>query len=209
MNRNELRASYDTVAEAYSANFFDELSRKSFDRGLLTEFAQAHGGGTILDVGCGPGHVARYLAESSVKSEGLDLSPQMVKVAQRLSPDLTFQVGDMHSLPFEDRSLSGVVAFYSLIHIPRHDVVAVLKEFCRVLQAQGGLLLAVHGGTGEVRSEEFQGHRVPFEATLFELEELQSLIDEAGFTTRRAIERPPYEFEHQTQRIYVWGLVPI
>ena len=62
-----LAAKYDRVAEKYAAAFFDELERKPFDRALLDRFAAAVAGrGRVCDVGCGPGHVGRYLAARGV-----------------------------------------------------------------------------------------------------------------------------------------------
>src|SRR5438270_11502302 len=78
MEADSVRSSYNTVAGAYADAFFDELTRKPFDRQLLDEFAAQCGSvGFVLDIGCGPGHVARYLHESGLRSGGLDLSPEM------------------------------------------------------------------------------------------------------------------------------------
>jgi SAM-dependent methyltransferase len=203
MQPDELKASYDAVAEAYAETFFDELSRKPFDRGLLDAFATLAAGATALDVGCGPGHVGRYLSDRGVDVVGVDLSPAMVEIARRLNPALRFELADMRSLPMEDGAVGAIVAFYSLIHIPRAEVPAVLGEFRRVLAPSGQVLLAVHGGSGTVTSAEFLGKRVPFEATLFANDELVELVSNAGFEVTGATVRNPYEFEHPTPRLYV------
>ena len=46
--------------------------------------------GVIADIGCGPGQIARYLADHGAQAMGIDLSPEMVRLAQRLSPDIPF-----------------------------------------------------------------------------------------------------------------------
>lgn len=199
-----MKDSYDAVADAYAAEFFDELSRKPFDRQLLDAFAaDCQGRGTVLDVGCGPGHVARYLSERGAKAAGFDLSTAMVELARKLNPSLEFSAGDMRALGVPDGSLTGIVAFYSLIHIPRQEVAGVLDGFRRALIEDGRLLLAVHGGTGSIHRDEFLGHAVPFEATLFSLGEIVSLVETAGFWVDEARQRVPYEFEHPTPRIYI------
>lgn len=203
MQPHEIRSSYEVVAEKYAATFFDELSRKPFDRELLDGFAALVPHAKALDVGCGPGHVGRYLSEGGMDVVGVDLSPAMIEVARRLNPAMRFEVGDMRSLPVGDRTTDAVVAFYSLIHIAREEVPAVLTEFRRVLTPSGRLLLAVHGGTGTVSRSEFMGEPVPFEATLFEKDELTELIRASGFQVTRSTVRPPYEFEYQTPRLYL------
>jgi SAM-dependent methyltransferase len=204
LGADALRASYDVVADAYVREFFDELSRKPFDRALLDAFAAAcPTPGLVLDVGCGPGHVARYLSERGVTAAGVDLSPAMVAVARRLNPDLEFSEADMRALPFGSESLAGIAAFYSVIHIPRTEVPEVLTEFRRVLVDYGRLLLSVHGGAGIVRRDDFLGQPAPFEATLFSLSEIAAMVEQAGFWVDEAHQRAPYDFEHPTPRIYV------
>lgn len=204
LTTDAIQASYDAVAEAYAEEFFDELSRKPFDRELLDRFAASCArGGLVLDVGCGPGHVANYLMDDGVEAAGIDLSPEMIEVARRLTPRVAFTVGDMRHLPWADGALGGLTAFYSLIHIPRADVPSVLAEFRRVLAPEGRLLVAVHGGSGTIHRDRFLEHDVPFEATLFALGELVTLVEAAGFRVDTAHQRPPYEFEHPTMRVYV------
>lgn len=109
----------------------------------------------------------------------------------------------MRSLPMADGGTDAIVAFYSLIHIPREEVPTVLEEFRRVLKPNGRVLLAVHGGTGKVTRSEFMGEPVPFEATLFDEDELGEMLGAAGFDAVSATIRQPYEFEFQTPRMYV------
>jgi len=74
---------YDRVAGAYAERYFTELERKPFDRELLDRFAaDLRGRGPVCDLGCGPGHVGRYLAERGVEVIGVDLSPGMVALAR-------------------------------------------------------------------------------------------------------------------------------
>jgi SAM-dependent methyltransferase len=201
MQPDDLRSSYDAVAAAYAETFFNELSRKPFDRGLLDAFAASAPGSTALDIGCGPGHVGRYLSDRGLEVVGVDLSPAMVEIARRLNAAMRFELADMRSLPMGDGAVGAIVAFYSLIHIPHAEVPAVLSEFRRVLAPSGRVLLAVHGGSGTITSAEFLGQQVPFEATLFETDELVDLITAAGFEVTNATVRAPYE--SQTPRLYV------
>ena len=198
--------SYDRVAELYASRFFTELDRKPFDRELLDRYAEAvRGRGKVLELGCGPGHVSRYLSARGVDVSGLDLSPEMIDVARRLNSGITFERGNMMELEHADSSLAGIVAFYSLIHLARSDVPRALAGFDRVLEPDGVLLIAVHGGDGEIHEEQFLGEPVAFDATLFQPEELRSLFSEAGFAVKEVHARSPYEQEYPTQRIYVWA----
>jgi trans-aconitate methyltransferase len=58
----DVRTSYDRVADEYVARIYGELQHKPFDREMLDRFAaRVKPHGLICDLGCGPGHVARYL----------------------------------------------------------------------------------------------------------------------------------------------------
>lgn len=61
----------------------------------------------------------------------------------------------------------------------------------------------LHGGSGTITTQDFMGKQAPFEATLFERDELVHLVTAAGFEVTAATVRAPYEFESQTQRLYV------
>src|SRR5436309_2793798 len=91
-----LRASYDAVAAAYVEHIYAELAQKPLDRHLLNRFAEeVRERGTVGDLGCGPGHVARYLHDQGVRMLGVDISPEMVRWATQLNPDIAFRVGDI------------------------------------------------------------------------------------------------------------------
>jgi trans-aconitate methyltransferase len=60
----DVRGSYDSAAAAYAEHLASELANKPLDRHLLNRFAEdVRGRGRVADLGCGPGHVTRYLRE--------------------------------------------------------------------------------------------------------------------------------------------------
>jgi SAM-dependent methyltransferase len=200
----DLVASYDRAAERYAEMFADELERKPFDRALLEEFAlEVRGSELVCDLGCGVGHISRYLKARGVSIFGIDLSPRMIEIASQLNPDIPFRQGDMLALDLHDQALTGVVAFYSLIHFDREAVRSALKEINRVLHPDGRLLLSVHGGEGEIHTDEFLGLPVSLDVTLFQLEEIGGYVEQADFSVDKITARPPYDFEYQSTRIYV------
>jgi SAM-dependent methyltransferase len=203
----DMAATYDAVAEDYAAAFAGELAGKPFDRNLLDEFAAAvRGRGPVLDVGCGSaGHVTRYLADQGVDAAGVDLSPQVIEVARRYQPRLSFEVADMRELPAADGSLAGIVAFYSVIHLPAGQVPAALAEFRRVLAPGGALLIAMHGGAGVVSADNWFGRNVQVRASRWSLAELVAVTEATGFTIVRQCARQPYPSEHPTERLYIWA----
>lgn len=198
---------YDPVAEEYAGVYFGELAHKPFDRDLLDRFAQAvRGLGPVCDLGCGPGQIARYLHGRGADAFGIDLSPANIAVAQRLNPGMHFEVGDMRALSAADGTWGGIAAFYSVIHIPRQQVVETLKEFRRVLRPGGSLLLAFHIGDEVVHLDELWGKSVSLDFYFFTLAEMEGYLRRVEFEILDILERPPYEgVEHPSQRGYIWA----
>jgi SAM-dependent methyltransferase len=205
-----LRESYDCLASEYVERIYGELAHKPLDRQLLDRFAAEVGPtGPACDVGCGPGQVARYLRDRGVDISGVDLSPRMVEEAGRLNPGMEFVQGDMRALDFADGSLAGVVAFYSIIHLPRGDVADTLRELGRVLRPGGLLLVAFHAGTDDLHVDELWGQKVSIDCSFFTTAEMVDYLAEAGFDLEEAVERDPYpDVEYPSRRSYIFARPP-
>lgn len=162
-------------------------------------------------MGYGPGHVARYLRGAGLaKVSGLDLSPRMVEEAQRLNPDISFQVGNMLALDLPDQCLAGIVAFYAIVNIPPESLPTVFREMWRVLLLSGRLLLSFHIGDERMHPEEFLGQPISMDFFLFQPAVIVKQIEAAGLAVDDVIERGPYapEVEYQSRRAYILARKP-
>jgi SAM-dependent methyltransferase len=202
-----IRESYDRLAEEYARRIFDELQHKPLDRELLDRFAkQTKGQGDVCDMGCGPGHVARYLRDAGASVFGLDLSPGMLEQARKLGPDIPFREGNMLSLDIADGTLAGIAAFYAIVNIPKQSLPLVFREMERVLHSGGLLLLAFHAGDEVLHEEELWGHKLSMEFLFFQPSEIKLDLETAGFTIEEIVEREPYpEVEYQSRRAYIFA----
>ena len=202
---DRVEASYDALAAEYALRLGDELGHKPFDRAILEEFGRrVSPTGLVCDLGCGPGHLARFLRERGARVFGLDVSAGMLVEARRLNPELAFVRGTMESLGIGDATLAGVVAFYSLIHFDAAQLAAALAEMERVLCDDGLLLTAFHTGGGLLHTTELWGYAVDLTATLFPTQVVVGGLVRAGFAIEKAVEREPYpEVEYPSRRAYI------
>jgi SAM-dependent methyltransferase len=202
--------SYNKVAREYAEQYKDEMDFKPFDRLCLDRLAHSVGElGPICDMGCGPGQIARYLKRQGVKALGVDLSPAMIREAQRLNPEIYFHQGDMLDLPDPDDSWGGIAAFYCLIHIPRPQVVGALRELRRVLKPGGVLLAAFHIGEKIEHLDELWGEEVNLDFAFYLPNEMEIWLEEAGFELEETLVREPNpEVEVATQRAYIFARKP-
>jgi ubiquinone/menaquinone biosynthesis C-methylase UbiE len=206
-----IRESYDRLADEYARHLFHELQNKPLDRELLNRFAaEVTGRGQVCDMGCGPGHVARYLRNAGVTVFGLDLSTGMLEQARQLNPDISFKEGNMLALEFADGTLAGVSAFYSIVNIPQESLPPLFREMERVLQPGGMLLLAFHMGNEVVEVKELWDQPVSLDFFYFEPSVIRRQMENAGLRIEEVIERGPYapEVEHQSRRAYIFARKP-
>jgi SAM-dependent methyltransferase len=133
--------------------------------------------GAVLDVGCGPGHLTGYLRSLGVDALGVDLVPEFIAHAKAAHPTGRYQLGSMNSLDAGNDSLAGVLAWFSLIHLPPRDLDGVLAELRRVL-APGGTLVAGFFEGDEVAAFD---HKVAT-AYRWPADEFAERLSRAGFT---------------------------
>lgn len=206
-----IRASYDRVAAEYAHRLSGELAHKPVDRQLLDRFAaRVRGKGHVCDLGCGPGHVARYLKDAGLPASGIDLSPSMVAQARELHPDIPFREGNMLGLDLPPAYLGEIVSFYSIIHFPQNLLHSVFLDMARVLKPQGVALVAFHQGKQIVHRDEMWGETVSLDFHFFPCSAVVARMEQAGFRVQEIVEREPYapEVEHQSRRAYILALRP-
>jgi SAM-dependent methyltransferase len=202
---NVIRRDYDALAEDYARHIYEELQHKPLDRELLTRFARSVRG-EICDLGCGPGHVARFFHEAGAKVFGVDLSPGMVEQAQRLNPGIEFREGNLFALELADESLAGVVLFYSIVNLQKRVLPAVFREVARVLGPGGRVMVAFHTGDEVLAEKELWGHAISMDFVLLPPKEICRQMEEAGLVVEEVVERGPYpEVEYPSHRAYVFG----
>lgn len=179
------RSSYDTDASGYADKVRGLLGESPYLRASLALFAEmvrGAGGGPVADIGCGPGYVTAHLHDADVDVFGIDLSPEMVAIARRDHPHLRFDVGTMTDLDLADHSVAGIVAFWSVIHIPDHAMPGVFREFRRVLRPQCPLLVGFHvGDDTQHTSEGYTGRPIDVDSHHRQPSQVMAWLRDAGF----------------------------
>ncbi len=133
-------AGYDAIAEEFldwSLKVVDPVR----DRLFAELVARLPEGAAVLDIGCGAGIPWTRALADRFDVTGIDISSRQVEAARLNVPVATFIVGDISSASFEARSLGGIIAFYSIAHLPVDEHGPLLDRLARWLRP-GGLLLA-------------------------------------------------------------------
>jgi SAM-dependent methyltransferase len=178
---------YDQVAERYQ-QWPTRLARAE-ERQRYTDFiiGQLPARANVLELGCGVGlPTTRNLAQH-FQVTGVDLSARHIELARQNVPEATFLQGDMTALAFLPASFDAVVAFYSIIHVPRDEQPKLFRDIFGWLKP-GGLFMATMGmeDVPEQILPDFLG--APMYWSHFDSQTNQRLVQEAGLQIVRACE---------------------
>jgi SAM-dependent methyltransferase len=129
-------AGWETRAETYD-HYWAALTGRLSDP--LLDAVGAGPGLRLLDVACGPGHLAARAATRGATAVGVDIAEAMIGLARRRFPQAEFRQADAQSLPYPDGSFDAVVANLAVPHLGRPE--QAVAEFRRVLVPDGRLAL--------------------------------------------------------------------
>ena len=184
--RERVQAQFGRAAEAYVAS---PSHAQGASLGRLVELAALLPSHRVLDVATSVGHTALAVAPHVAYVLGVDLTPEMLQVAQRLARErevnnVEFRRGDAEALPVDDASFDRVVCRIALHHFPNPVVAA--REMARAL-APGGRVVLVDNIVPQSPAaaafiNRFETLRDPSHHWLFPLTTLAGLFRAAGLT---------------------------
>lgn len=181
---DEIRRAYEVMAERYIELFASSTQVHADDLALITRHLSIRPG-AVLDVGCGPGHLTAHLRSLDIDAIGIDLVPDFIDRARTTYPDGRYELGSMHRLPARDHSVAGILAWYSLIHVPPDDLDGVLAELRRASIPAGTLIAGFFDGDELAAFE----HKVTT-AYYWPADEFAARLRRAGFAEVERMQRP-------------------
>lgn len=179
----QVRRSYRDVADRYTVLFGSTAQMHADDLALIVRHLSIRHG-LVLDVGCGPGHLTAHLRSLGVDAAGVDLVPEFIDIARTAHPAGRFEVGSVLELAAPDHSVAGILAWYSLIHLPPEDLGDALAELHRVIVPGGTLVVGFFDGDRRAAFD----HQV-VTAYSWPVDDLSDRLSQAGFA----------EFERETR----------
>jgi SAM-dependent methyltransferase len=177
------RSFYNKHASSYVVN-----TKAMFDHEWLEEFAKLlPGNAKVLDVGCAGGRDSIWFTDKGFEVYGIDLSPEMIRLAKAADTRPKFSVMDLLALEFPSAFFDGVWGSCVLLHVPRNLLRSAITELCRVTKPLGYIYVLVKGGQteGMEKDDRYEGDE-KF-ASYFEEEEIaQSFVDVGARIIRRS-----------------------
>jgi SAM-dependent methyltransferase len=136
---------WSTRADSYDS-YFGPITNQAIGP-IVSAFGRVDGR-EILDVGCGPGHLAAALARHGAAVEGIDFAGSMVAKAKANHPGIRFREADAEALPYAKGSFDHVACAFGVMHFARPDV--AIAEAFRVLRSGGRYVFTQWAGNDDV-----------------------------------------------------------
>lgn len=184
-HRRTVESGYDQMAEQYLATKDpeDPLALEALEDLATLLPSEA----AVLDLGCGAGvPVTRWLADRGFAVTGVDVSAKQLELARTNVPEGTFFKADMTEVVFAPESFEAVVAFHSIIHVPRTEHPTLLESIHRWLEPGGSLLATMAVADYEGRDEDWEGWGAPMVWSHYGRNANVAMLREAGFQMRYA-----------------------
>lgn len=145
MDKKEMvKVGYNEAAETLEKIFGIDREEEEEEVKVLSDFSsRIPSNSRVLDAGCGNGAYSRILSET-FEVIGVDISEKQIELAIQNTPKAEFFCQDMTKLTFPDEYFNGILAYYSIIHVPREEHHELLKDFHRMLQINGNILMTFH-----------------------------------------------------------------
>jgi SAM-dependent methyltransferase len=127
----------------YQKPYYDPAAMREFGVALRVLQQWIPAGGSLLDLGCGPGWSSLFLARAGWNVVGVDISERMIEIARERAAQervaVDFAIADLEELRLEKRDFDGVLIFDALHHCPKYD--QVVARACAHLKPGGYLLV--------------------------------------------------------------------
>ena len=191
---------YDAIAERYYA-WSDARPSATRRRWLARALELIPPGADVLELGCGAGVPMTRALAAGRRVTGVDISARQIELARAAVPEATFVHADMTALDLAPASFDAVVAFYSLTHVPRADLPALLASVRGWLRP-GGVFLASMGAQDASDEVEEDWLGAPMFFSHHGAKKNRAMVRRAGFELEEAVVEAEPEDRHDA--LFLW-----
>lgn len=102
----------------------------------------------VLEIGCGPGNITRYILSKrpDLKIYGIDIAPNMIKLAKENNPTANFKVMDCREIEFLTKTYDAILCGFCMPYLSENDCNKLIKDSTTLLNSNGVLYFSTIEG---------------------------------------------------------------
>ncbi len=200
--KNQIWETWNSLASAYRDKFmtltlYDDSYQFFCD--LLKGEKQAH----ILEIGCGPGNITRYLQENlpNSKIKAIDFAPSMIQLASQLNPKVEFEVMDCRQVNQIADKFEAIVCGFCMPYLTKEECVKLIVDCAKLLRKEGIFYLSTIEGkyadSGVEKSSDGKNSMMVYQ---HEEQYLNQALMESGFRVKKRFLIPYSKNEHSLSK---------
>lgn len=155
------------------ANYINDVARSELP--LITR-------PKLLDVGCGHGYIHQELSQMGFDVVGIEIASEVVDIARKANPDISYFCFDGNSIPFDDDTFDIVTAMCVMHHVPPKQWPKFLLEIRRVLRPGGVIMIIEHNPFNPITRYVVANNEIDDDAVLLSSLKLKHLLKHANFS---------------------------
>lgn len=178
----DLRATYDRIADDYAKEHAEYSNLRSSADMLMTRLPQ---GATVLEIGCGPGMEAKFLADHGMRVTATDVSKRMIEIARVKYPGIDFRVMDITAPIAFAEPFDAIYAQAVLLHFPKEEAKSAIRNLMPHLKPGGFFCASVKERwagqpASEIKREDDYGYVYERFFQYYTKDEFEWLLQDAG-----------------------------
>jgi 2-polyprenyl-3-methyl-5-hydroxy-6-metoxy-1,4-benzoquinol methylase len=182
---NELnRNTYNQIAQHWHE---DHLNDDWWIEGTSKFMSFFKPGDTMLDIGCAGGKKSAFMKEHGLTVTGIDISEEMIKIAQARAPEVTFRILNLDEIDQLPGTFDGLFMQAVLLHVPKSQAPATIKKLVGKLKPGGYFYIAVKEQSPdnppeEILNENKYGYPYQRFFSYYMIEEIRDYFEQAELT---------------------------
>lgn len=180
---------WNSIADLYQKLFMDlDLYDDTYLRFCqLVEKPNA----TILEIGCGPGNITKFLVKQRADFQilGIDVAPNMINLAKKNNPSATFQAMDCRELDTLTSTFDAIMCGFCIPYLTQKDVAKLIKDSSKLLHPNGILYLSTIEGDYQQSGFESGSSGDQTYVYYHQANDLRKILEDHNFTVIELIKK--------------------
>lgn len=148
MNDSESFRTWNKIASVYEQKF---MSLTIYDQSYDKFLEALKNGSAVLDIGCGPGNISKYLLDKrpDLDLSGIDMAPNMIALAKRNNPKGKFQVMDCKNVNVIRQKFDGIICGFAIPYLSETELGQFVADASNLLLKDAVLYVSFVDGNPE------------------------------------------------------------